>query len=135
MCCRWGATQVGVRFRLLGPLRVWDGAAWSSIQAAQQRVVLSMLLIEAGRPVSTDRLVDELWPDKPPRAAGAVIRGYVMRLRRALAIGTEGPVVTGDAGYRLEVDGDDIDARRFDRLVGDARRDIADGDSKSALVR
>jgi DNA-binding SARP family transcriptional activator len=115
-------------------LRVWDGAAWSAIQAAQQRVVLSILLIETGRPVSTDRLVDELWPDKPPRAAGAVIRGYVMRLRRALAIGTEGPLVTGDAGYRLEIDGDDIDARRFDRLVGDARRDIVGGDPKSALV-
>jgi DNA-binding SARP family transcriptional activator/tetratricopeptide (TPR) repeat protein len=122
------------RIRLLGPLRVWDGAAWSSIRAAQQRVVLSILLIEAGRVVSTDRLVDEIWGEQPPRAAASVLRGYVMRLRRAMGVGTAGPLQTRQAGYELSIDDDDVDARVFDRLVGSGRQALSNGDPERAVA-
>jgi DNA-binding SARP family transcriptional activator len=50
-----------MRFRMLGPLLVDDGASWSAIRAAQQRLVVAVLLLEAGRGVPVERLVDELW--------------------------------------------------------------------------
>nr|MDT0656801.1 BTAD domain-containing putative transcriptional regulator [Micromonospora sp. DSM 115978] len=124
-----------MRFRILGPLRVRNGAEWSSIRAAQQRVVLSVLLIESGQVVATDRLIDELWPDQPPRAAGAVIRGYVMRLRRTVGGGTDGPLVTGNAGYRLDVDADEFDGGRFNLLVEAGRRALAEDDPELAATR
>ncbi|MEU7863509.1 helix-turn-helix domain-containing protein [Nonomuraea sp. NPDC049141] len=50
--------------------------------AEQQRVVLAVLLVEAGRVVSTDRLVDAVWGERPPRTATNTIAAYVTRLRR-----------------------------------------------------
>ena len=50
-----------MRFRILGPMQVWDGTGWTSIGAPQQRVVMAILLAEAGRMVTTERLVDEIW--------------------------------------------------------------------------
>jgi DNA-binding SARP family transcriptional activator len=49
-----------MRFRVLGSLGVWDGRAWLPVRAAQQRTVLAVLLVSAGRVVTTERLVDEL---------------------------------------------------------------------------
>lgn len=124
-----------MRFRLLGPLRVWNGSEWSSIRAPQQRVVLALLLLEAGGLVSSDRLIDEIWRDRPPPTAATVLRGYVMRLRRAIGSGTDGPLVTGNGGYRLDVDGDEIDIQRFDRLVAAGRHAMARGAPEPAARR
>lgn len=49
----------------------------------QQRTVLALLLLNAGRAVSTDRIVGCLWAD-PPRAARGLVQGCVFNLRRAL---------------------------------------------------
>lgn len=138
-----------IRFRLLGPLRLWNGSAWTPVQAAQQRVVLAILAIEAGQVVATDRLIDELWGDQPPRAAASVVRGYVMRLRRQLGgenggkdsgknggagkNGKDGPLLTAASGYQLMVDPDEIDVSLFDGLVAEGRRAISCGDHESAL--
>lgn len=73
-----------MRFRALGPMQVWDGTSWVGIRAPQQRAVLAILLARAGRVVSTERLVDEIWPDGPPRAAVNTVQTYVLRLRRLL---------------------------------------------------
>ncbi len=53
----------GMRFRVLGPLRVRSGDGWVAVTAAQQRVVLAMLLANAGQVVSSEKLVDAVWPD------------------------------------------------------------------------
>jgi DNA-binding SARP family transcriptional activator len=65
-------------------MQVWDGTSWVGIRAPQQRAVLAILLARAGRVVSTERLVDEIWPDGPPRAAVNTVQTYVLRLRRLL---------------------------------------------------
>ncbi|MCW6005988.1 AfsR/SARP family transcriptional regulator [Micromonospora sp. CPCC 205371] len=123
-----------MRFRMLGPLRV-QGIGDGAVSAAQQRVVLSVLLVEAGRPVTVERLIDEIWDERPPRAAVSVVRGYVMRLRHALGSGTDGPLRTRQAGYELTVDDDDVDARVFSQLVAAGRRAVADGDPQTAANR
>ncbi|GIJ64632.1 AfsR/SARP family transcriptional regulator [Virgisporangium aurantiacum] len=124
-----------MRFRLLGPLRVWNGETWSPVRAAQQRVVLSMLLIEPGRVVSTDRLIDEIWGERQPPAAGPVLRGYVLRLRRLLdsAPVAGSALLTQPSGYELVAGAEDVDALIFDRLVASGRRSLADGDGERAV--
>jgi DNA-binding SARP family transcriptional activator len=105
------------RYRILGPLRVRDGDGWSAIRAAQQRVVLAVLLIEAGRVVGSDRLIHEIWGVEPPAAALVTVQGYVRRLRRLLGDGRSGPLLTRGRGYELVVDDGEVDAAVFDGLV------------------
>lgn len=80
-----------VRFGILGPLQVQNGAEATAVPAAKQRIVLAALLLDAGRTVSADSLAEALWDTSPPPNAAAVLRNYVMRLRRAL----------GPAGSRI----------------------------------
>src|SRR5262245_7494193 len=101
-----------MRFRMLGPLRVWDGVGWAPIPAAQQRGVLALMLAEAGQVVSTDRLIDEIWGERPPRAAVSTVQNLVMRLRDRLGRGEAGPLLTRGRGYELALDDGDLDARR-----------------------
>src|SRR5262249_13821067 len=103
-----------MRFRMLGPLRVHNGTDWVAVPAAQQRTVLAVLLGDAGRPVSTDRLADAVWGDRPPRRALNTIAAYVLRLRRTFA---DDLLVTRDRGYELAVAPGDLDATRFEQLV------------------
>lgn len=124
-----------MRFRILGPLRVRDGAHWISVRAAQQRLVLAILLIEPGKVISTDQLVDEIWGGHPPGTAAATVRGYVRALRRILGGGTNGPLLTRGHGYELVVADEDVDARVFERLVDTGVRAIGGGDRGGALTR
>jgi DNA-binding SARP family transcriptional activator len=120
-----------MRFQMLGPLRVWDGSAWSAIGAAHQRVVLAVLLAEAGRPVSVDRLVDEIWGEQPPRTARHAVQVYVRRLRQLLGDGAEGNggrLVTRGQAYQLNTGEDDLDAATFERLVEAGTRRLSGGE-------
>lgn len=121
-----------MRFRILGPIQVRVGRDWRSIRASQPRLVLAVLLADAGRMVTTERLVDAVWGDRPPRTAVNTVHAYVLRLRRLLG---DGPLVTQDHGYRLAVSRDDVDAEVFERLVELGRRELRVGHSESAARR
>src|SRR5262245_58311294 len=99
-----------MRFRILGPVQVWDGRAWSRVRAGQQRLVLAVLLVEAGRIVSVDRLVDEIWGERPPSTAANTIQACVMRLRRLIGDGVAARLATRNGGYELTVDPGELDA-------------------------
>src|ERR1700704_1934311 len=58
-----------MQFKILGPLEVWADGASLDITAPRQRAVLAILLIEAHRVVSPDRLIDRLYGGEPPRHA------------------------------------------------------------------
>jgi DNA-binding SARP family transcriptional activator/Tfp pilus assembly protein PilF len=116
-----------MRFQVLGPLRVWNGTTWCPVRAGQQRVVLAMLLANAGSAVSTEALADEIWGGSPPPGALGTVQGYVFRLRRLIGGGPTGPLRTRDHGYELALAKGDLDAWRFDQLVALGRRELADG--------
>jgi DNA-binding SARP family transcriptional activator/Tfp pilus assembly protein PilF len=124
-----------MRFRVLGPMRVWDGGAWSAIGAAHQRVVLAVLLAEAGRTVSTERLVHEIWGEHPPRTAVHAVQVYVRRLRQLLGHGPPGPLTTRGRGYQLTIDDADVDAAGFGGLVDAAGRSLAGGELETAVAQ
>ncbi len=100
---------------------------------AQQRAVLALLVIEAPDPVSVDRLVDELWGERPPASAQHTVQVYVSGLRKLLRAGGEGVAVRNSpAGYVLEVDPEQVDAKRFERLLGEGQQ--AAGSDPAAAV-
>jgi DNA-binding SARP family transcriptional activator len=117
-------------------LRVWDGSGWSPVPAAQQRVLLAILLVEAGQVVSTERLVEELWGTSPPKRAASTVQVYVGRLRRLLGPGAD-QLVTRGSGYQLVVADGEVDAHEFDRGVAvgqDARGQGRLGDAVDRLT-
>ena len=107
-----------IEFRVLGPVEARLGEAVVPVGGRRQRALLGLLLADAGRPVDTDRLIDELWAGEPPDGAEVTLRSYVSRLRAAL--GVHAPIAATPAGYVLDVAPERIDARRFEVLVREA---------------
>lgn len=116
----------GMEYRILGPIEVVDAqGARVDVGGPKQRALLALLLCEAGRVVSLDRIIDELWGDEPPPTATGTLQAYVSVLRRALEPGRKPReparmLLTTPPGYRLEVDPAKVDARRFEQLLGEA---------------
>jgi predicted ATPase/DNA-binding SARP family transcriptional activator len=77
-----------------------------------------VLLLSADEVVSSDRLIEELWGERPPASAGKLIQGYVSNLRRLL--GPEA-IVTRPPGYAIEPQPESVDLERFRRLLAEAR--------------
>ncbi|MET0234205.1 MAG: BTAD domain-containing putative transcriptional regulator [Kibdelosporangium sp.] len=122
-----------MRFRILGPLQIVTGSGWTGIRARQQRLVLAILLIESGQVVSTDRLMTELWGDRPPASALNTVQAYVMRLRRLIGDPAGTVLVTEGGGYVLAADESDVDARVFTRLVRAGQRSLSTGQVSAAI--
>ncbi|RAO43060.1 BTAD domain-containing putative transcriptional regulator [Micromonospora saelicesensis] len=117
-----------MRFRILGPTQVVlaDGRE-VPVGGPRLRALLALLLLDAGRVVSAERLIDGLYGEHPPRGAANALQSQVSRLRQALPTEYD-PVEFHPAGYRLAVDPDDVDAYRFERLAEAGRRALGDGD-------
>src|SRR6185369_13376898 len=73
--------------RVLGPLEAEVEGARADLGGPLQRAVLALLLMERGRVVSVDRMIDQLWRGEPPARAIASLQAYVSNLRRILEPG------------------------------------------------
>ncbi len=105
-------------FRILGPLEVADGEEVLSLTGHKQRALLALLLLDANRVVSTDRLVDALWGEQPPRTAATSLQNFVSQLRKLLGSDV---LVTKPPGYQLRISPQQLDLDRFVQLVEEAR--------------
>ncbi|MDX6510901.1 MAG: hypothetical protein QOE36_405 [Gaiellaceae bacterium] len=119
-------------YRLLGPLEVSEGGEALPLGRTQQRAVLALLLLHAGRTVSTDQLIEALWPEKGPAKPQTAIQGYVSGLRKALGAKT---IATAAGGYALQVDPESVDAHRFERELRAAREDLGRDSARAAAAR
>ncbi|MEU7920417.1 AfsR/SARP family transcriptional regulator [Micromonospora zamorensis] len=117
-----------MRFRVLGPTQVLlaDGRE-IAVGGPRLRALLALLLLDAGRVVSAERLIDGLYGEHPPRGAANALQSLVSRLRQALPA-EHSTVEFHPAGYRLAVDPADVDAYRFERLAEAGRHALASGD-------
>jgi DNA-binding winged helix-turn-helix (wHTH) protein len=73
-----------MEFRVLGPLEVREGDRLLPLGGAKQRALLAMLVLNANRVVSRDRLIDALWGNEPPETAVQSVQVYVSHLRKLL---------------------------------------------------
>ena len=107
-----------MEFRLLGPLEVRDDrGVVIPLPRRQQRALLAALLVRPGAVVSIDRLVDQLWGERPPPSAVGSLQNTVSRLRRVLGADV---LRTRPPGYVVDVPADAVDAARFERLLTEA---------------
>ena len=127
-----------MQFLVLGPLEVTAGGRTVRLPAAKHRTLLAALLVRADQAVSADGLIEALWDGQPPASAAKTLQTYVSQLRRELeptaAAGDWRVLRTADGGYRLHVDQDMLDARRFERLTEEGRRALRGKQPASAAA-
>ncbi|MCW3814047.1 winged helix-turn-helix domain-containing protein [Micromonospora sp. DR5-3] len=119
-----------MRFGILGATEVYaaDGRRLA-VGGPRLRALLVLLLLDAGRVVARERLIDGLYGGEPPAGVANALQSQVSRLRQVLPAG---PVEFHPAGYRLAVDPEDVDAHRFLRLADTGRAALGAGDPRRA---
>ena len=120
-----------IEFRVLGSLEVVDQDGRLALGGPKQRALLAILLLHRGEPVSSDRLIDEMWGEQPPASANKIVQGYVSNLRKALG---DGLLVTEGRGYVLRVAPGQLDVDRFEALVAQGREALEQGDALTAAA-
>jgi predicted ATPase/DNA-binding SARP family transcriptional activator len=127
-----------VDIRLLGPLQLRVGDLDLLPARPKQRLLLALLAVNHGEPVSTDALIEALWGNAPPPSATNALHGHVTALRKLVGgdrIETRAP------GYLLRVEPGELDVERFESLIHEARggdapeRRLALVDEALGLVR
>ncbi len=111
-------------FRILGPLEVSHDGRPVPVLGTRRRALLTLLLLDAGHVVSSDRLMDELWGEHQPAAGATALRVRVSQLRKALRAGGD-VLVTRPPGYALLVPRDGLDLWRFERGIDEGERALA----------
>jgi predicted ATPase/DNA-binding SARP family transcriptional activator len=125
---------MAAEFGILGELQVTQDGVPYDLGPLRQRSLLARLLVQADRPVSSERLLEELWPDEQPEAARHRLHVHVSRLRAAL--GDERKRLVNDAtGYRLRIEPGSLDAARFEALAAEGQGRLAAGDPAAAAGR
>ncbi|MEU8888860.1 BTAD domain-containing putative transcriptional regulator [Streptomyces sp. NPDC048442] len=125
-----------MRFGLLGPMEIRndDGEALDP-GGTRPRSLLALLLLDAGRTVGTERLIEGLYGDEPPARAANALQSQVSRLRRRLTALGEGPgggigagIESLPAGYRLDVAPDSVDVHLFEATARAGREALGAGE-------
>jgi predicted ATPase/DNA-binding SARP family transcriptional activator len=105
------------RFAVLGPLTLERDERSVALPGGHPRSLLALLLMAGGVPLSRDRLIDELWSERAPASAVSALHVHLSKLRDVLG----DLVVREPAGYSLRAEQIELDCRRFDALVQEAR--------------
>ncbi|MFH8609651.1 BTAD domain-containing putative transcriptional regulator [Streptomyces sp. NPDC018029] len=129
-----------MRVNLLGPLQAYGDDHCVDLAPAAQKVrqTLALLVLNTGRVVRFEQLMDELWDGDPPASAHTALQTYVYQLRKRFSLGNPrsggavraaGPLLgTVDGGYQLSVPADHVDVFRCEPLVARARAEFRDED-------
>ncbi|HTA13043.1 MAG TPA: BTAD domain-containing putative transcriptional regulator [Solirubrobacteraceae bacterium] len=116
------------RFGVLGPLALERDGRPVPLPSGRQRSLVALLALSGGAPLSRDRLIDELWGERPPASAVSALHVHLSKVRALLG----GQLLLEPAGYALVRGAFELDLWRFDALVGQAR---AEPESAGALLR
>ncbi len=121
---------------MLGPLEVHGPDGPVPMGGHNARIALAALLLSANHAVATDTLVWAIWGDNPPASAESTVQSHISRLRHLLG---HDAIILEDHSYLLEIECEQIDACRFERLVHQAESKLgsdpagASHDARGAL--
>lgn len=122
-----------MEFRILGPLEADDDEGKPvQLGGPKQRALVAYLVLNAGRAVPREQLIDDLWGERVPATAAKMVQVYVARLRKVLRPGV---LQTRASGYAVALSSDGLDLHRFERLVAEGRDLLATGDAEAASDR
>jgi len=126
-----------MEFGILGPIEIRADGRPVPLEGPKQRALLAILLLRRGHVVPVERLIDDLWGGLPPSAAHNLLWVHVARLRKVLEPGRakgapSSLLVTQVHGYRLDIEPNDLDLERFERLVAEGREALARGAAEEA---
>jgi DNA-binding SARP family transcriptional activator len=124
-----------VDFRILGPVEVTGDTGSVDLGGPLEKAILARLLLDAGRVVSVDRLIEDLWEGEPPGSANVSIRVRVSKLRKGLAAaGIASTIRTQQPGYVFVLDpADTFDVSRFESLLAAGRKASQAAEHEKAL--
>ena len=122
-----------LEFRILGPLEVVGEDGPIRLGGPRQRATLAILLLNANRVLSIERLADDLYAGRPPVTAVTQVARQVSELRKAL--GPEARIETRPPGYVIRLAPEQLDLRRFERGGEEASRALERGDAEVAFER
>jgi DNA-binding SARP family transcriptional activator len=118
-------------FRILGPLEVVGEDGPVPLGGPKQRATLAILLLNANRVVSIDRLADQLYAGRAPVTAATQVHRQISELRKAL--GERARLETRSPGYVIHVAPEQLDLNRFEQLTEQAGRALERGEVQAAL--
>jgi SARP family transcriptional regulator, regulator of embCAB operon len=127
--------------RVLGPLVVQHNDRQAVPTARKPRQVLSLLLLNDARIVSTAALLQELWDCRPPRSAMTTLQTYVLQLRKLLAEALDTPqavvakeiLQTRSVGYQLNLPGGARDLYEYRQLERVGQCALHAGDDSASV--
>jgi len=122
-----------LEFRILGPLEVVGDRGPLRLGGPRQRATLAILLLNANRVISIDRLADDLYAGAPPVTAVTQVQRQISELRKVLGESTS-VIETRAPGYAIRVEPGQLDLARFERLTEDAGRAARRGDAREAAA-
>ncbi|MFC4499205.1 MULTISPECIES: AfsR/SARP family transcriptional regulator [Streptomyces] len=125
-----------IRFKLLGQLQVYEEDRILTPQAHKLRVLLAALLVHHHTVLSIGSLIDELWPQGPPRTALQALRVYISQLRKMLHSSSSSgrlALIGEPPGYYLAIDEGMLDIVEFDQHRELARTARDRNDLETAL--
>jgi DNA-binding SARP family transcriptional activator len=130
-------TAYALEFDVLGPLTVRSRFGHLEPGTPRQRAILALLLVNVGRVVPVETIVDMVWGDSPPASVTSTLQAYVSRLRRVFSRGA--PRLGGQAvlpfrsrGYQLNVAPDQVISHRFEEAVNRGVRLLRDDELDAA---
>lgn len=128
------AGSTGIRFEVLGPLRVVVDGEVRQVSAPKMACVLTALLLRANQVVAKDALIAEIWGDDPPRRATPALHVYISQLRKLLATPSQpdGPILTSPPGYLVRTATDELDCDVAQRLVNRGRDHVERGELRES---
>src|SRR5204862_1588883 len=127
----------GFRIELLGTVEAWVDGRTVALGGQRPRALLAILALMAGRVVTIDQLIDELWGEEPPVRARDSLQMHISRLRKGLAeAGADGGrLVSHAAGYLLDVRPGERDLDRWRQALDRARAARSDAEPRLARER
>jgi DNA-binding SARP family transcriptional activator len=118
-----------VNCRILGPLEIESGGRLVRLAAGKQRTLFALLLLQDGRMVSSEQVIEELWGSEPPASARKIVHNLVSQVRGALReAGCERRLLTQGQAYQLRLEPGELDAEAFAGLLKGSRNALASGD-------
>ncbi|WP_052422362.1 AfsR/SARP family transcriptional regulator [Nonomuraea candida] len=121
--------EMAMQFHLLNGMQAHEGDQPVQLGDRQQRLMLALLLLAEGRPVTIEQLIDKIWGDDPIKTARHVISHYASGLRQRLGRSLLPP---DEIGYVAKVGREQVDVHRFRDLVAEARSLLGTDDTQAA---